>query len=542
MTDAQIAFHLPSNELKDFLQEEQMEQSLDNKFQAKPSMVMPAMNSEEFSARLSAIKKFVSEQLEEGIENDYGILPSTKKKTLLQPGAQKFERFFGLTTESILVESTVDPFGSILGTAQPFYYYRYETKVFKDGILIHVGHGSANSQESKWGYKWVDIELFGNQSTEGLVTRTSRKSAFVFQIEKAETTGQYAKPQEYWDEFNEAIKNGTAKKIEMETKRGMQPAWEIGSTQVRVANDDVSSQTNTIQKIAKKRSYVDGIIYACAISDLFTQDMEDFDTGPQWNPVTGAISTKTETNEKGTDKPVETKPPTPAAVASSKPLDLPPIAQPRELPGSPQPLKQQAPQAPSKVQHDQSCNCQQCHPEPTKKQGNKPTATQSVKSAPIPVLFDDSKKEPEKQVIKKQSTLEEKTQTYTWYVPSQILPPDGMKLTDTIGHDQLVFLQDECKKRNVGKEWVKRFVNEYFDGRAVKAMNFVQLKITYEEFLVKGLQTEKQIKSIQNLANAAKLTWESVENWVQDKFNKPVKYLYPSEVIQVTEYIHESTE
>ena len=44
----------------------------------------------------------------------------------------------------------------------------------------------------------------------------------------------------------------------------------------RIENDDVFSQVNTILKMAKKRALVDAALSAGRLSEVFTQDIEDF--------------------------------------------------------------------------------------------------------------------------------------------------------------------------------------------------------------------------------------------------------------------------
>jgi hypothetical protein len=43
----------------------------------------------------------------------------------------------------------------------------------------------------------------------------------------------------------------------------------------KIENEDLADVYNTVLKIAKKRSYIDGVIAVCACSDFFTQDVED---------------------------------------------------------------------------------------------------------------------------------------------------------------------------------------------------------------------------------------------------------------------------
>ena len=60
----------------------------------------------------------------------------------------------------------------------------------------------------------------------------------------------------------------TVKKIDGE--------WLVVKSLGKVENHDIADQWNTVLKISKKRAFVDANITACAASDIFTQDMEDF--------------------------------------------------------------------------------------------------------------------------------------------------------------------------------------------------------------------------------------------------------------------------
>jgi hypothetical protein len=95
-------------------------------------------------------------------------------------------------------------------------------------------------------------------------------------VDKAETSGKYGKPPEYWQQFKDAIENKTAKAIKRKTRAGKEyDAWEIDTTVYRVPNEDVFSQVNTVQKMAQKRALVAATMLAVNASEYYTQDLED---------------------------------------------------------------------------------------------------------------------------------------------------------------------------------------------------------------------------------------------------------------------------
>ena len=104
-------------------------------------------------------------------------------------------------------------------------------------------------------------------------------SEFTFAVDKAETSGKYGKPAEYWQQFRDAIENGTAVKIVKKAKDKSYEAWQIGAKVYRVPNPDVADQANTVLKMAEKRALVAAVLIATNISEYFTQDIEDYVEG-----------------------------------------------------------------------------------------------------------------------------------------------------------------------------------------------------------------------------------------------------------------------
>jgi hypothetical protein len=249
---------------------------------------------------------------------DFGQIPGTNKPTLLKPGAEKLCSLFGLSP-SFELEQVIEDWTGEKFSGVPFFYYRYKCRLTKNGVLIGEGIGSCNSWESKYRWRWVDeAQIPANMDKASLGRKDGRKhfTELDFAVDKAETTGQYGKPAEYWEKFRQAIKDGTARKVEKPTKNGPRPAWEIseGTILYRVPNvDGAPDVVNTVCKMAQKRSLIAGTLIATNASDQFTQDLEDmseYDT-----PYTIAASYTVVKDE-----------PAPTTASAPAPAPAPPVA------------------------------------------------------------------------------------------------------------------------------------------------------------------------------------------------------------------------
>jgi hypothetical protein len=196
------------------------------------------------------------------LDTDYGKIPGTDKPTLLKPGAEKLVDLFRCTPEFILEQAVTD-------FDKPLFYYRFKVRLYSEaaGRVLAEGVGSANSREAR--YRWRN---------GGRKCPSCGKETII--LGKPEYGGG-------WVCF--AKKGGCGSKFKPGDKT-------IEGQQVgRVENDDIADLDNTILKMAKKRALVDGAIAVARGSDLFTQDLEDFqeyrssETPPEKEPhKTGA--------------------------------------------------------------------------------------------------------------------------------------------------------------------------------------------------------------------------------------------------------------
>jgi hypothetical protein len=249
------------------------------------SRYRPVMPIDELLARDKFLKQIISGVMVEGIDGDFSEIPGTSrgtdehgkpipgKKVLLQPGAQKVCSLFGYVPVFEDLECIEDWMGKDHGK-EAMFYSKVRCRLEKDGHPVGEGIGSANSWESKHRYRWV-AEPPANLPKSLVTARTSTLVEFEFAVNKAETGGKYGKAPEYWQQFHEAIHNGTARKFMKESARGPQPAWEITGTVYKVPNPDFPDIVNTIQKIACKRALVSAVLLTTGLSSYMTQDLED---------------------------------------------------------------------------------------------------------------------------------------------------------------------------------------------------------------------------------------------------------------------------
>ena len=227
-------------------------------------------------ASIAAFQAIVRKELKEG--HDYGIIPGTgNKPTLLKPGAEKLAKLLNCFDDYEIIDRIED-------WVKPLFRYliRCTLSDMATGTKISSGLGECNSYESKYRFRWVgEDQVPASIDKTALKTKTAGRnlSEFKFAVDKAETTGQYGKPAEYWKKWQDAIKSGEAKSIKKATKGGKEyDAYELKAeaTLFQVENADIFDQVNTILKMSKKRALVDAALSAGRLSDLFTQDLEDF--------------------------------------------------------------------------------------------------------------------------------------------------------------------------------------------------------------------------------------------------------------------------
>ena len=108
---------------------------------------------------------FVKAQMKKDV--DYGVIPGTKKPTLLKPGAEKLIRLFNLRPHLELLHSVVD-------FETPLFYYHYRCSLHKGEEMVGEGDGCCNSREKK--YEKQQYKIFDLTNT---ICKIAQKRALV---------------------------------------------------------------------------------------------------------------------------------------------------------------------------------------------------------------------------------------------------------------------------------------------------------------------------------------------------------------------------
>ena len=132
-----------------------------------PSKIEPAYNK---AIALTAqhyqtMVAFVRVQMQKDI--DYGVIPGTKKPTLLKPGAEKLCRLFSLRPSYELIDFITD-------FEKPLFHYHYRCSLIKSGEMVGQGDGNCNSRENK--YKKQQYRIYDLTNT---ICKIAQKRALV---------------------------------------------------------------------------------------------------------------------------------------------------------------------------------------------------------------------------------------------------------------------------------------------------------------------------------------------------------------------------
>jgi hypothetical protein len=209
----------------------------------KAELMASAVRPGQIIEMIQHVHSIVKEAMTEGIESDYAVIPGTKKKTLLKPGAEKLLMGFGLAGVAHPPQINDLPNGHREVIVET------EIRNLRSGEVHAVGIGSCSTMEKKYRYRPGPVEF----------------------------TGQPV-PQEYWTERKIELIGGPGHSTAKNPDTGQ---WEIVIKGAEVENPDPADQWNTVLKMASKRSMIDGVLRATASSSMFTQDMEDLAEGTE---------------------------------------------------------------------------------------------------------------------------------------------------------------------------------------------------------------------------------------------------------------------
>lgn len=210
--------------------------------------------------------KLIQDIMEKVMKKDehYGVIPGTKKPTLLKPGAEK-----------LILTFRLDPDYEIIREVRDKDFIAYTVKCclthIPTGKMIASGIGSCNSRETKYRFRYIE-----------------------------ESTGVPV-PEKYWAAKKKNNSKEMKRLLQIPNYKGELRAakidgqWMIAKAE-KIENDNPWDLDNTLIKMACKRGLIASTLNATAASDIFTQDLEDL-------PPEGII-------KNGTQKPETQKPET----------------------------------------------------------------------------------------------------------------------------------------------------------------------------------------------------------------------------------------
>ena len=121
----------------------------------------------ELDKRIGLMKEFVEKQLVDGLERDYAIIPGTKKKSLLKPGAEKLCLLFSLGFQFEIINQVID-----FAIEEVSFLIKCQVYRKSDKEVIGEYMGFCSNQEKK----------YNNQSATDIVNtilKMAQKRAFV---------------------------------------------------------------------------------------------------------------------------------------------------------------------------------------------------------------------------------------------------------------------------------------------------------------------------------------------------------------------------
>lgn len=209
-----------------------------NELPAVAAVNLPAARIETVIAQRKAIMEAIKTAMVEGVH--YGTIPGCPKPSCYKPGAEMLCLMFGLRPQ--FEERVTELGGGHLEAVYTCTLYSPDNQIMGQGI------GSCSTMESKYRYRSAARKC-PECGKEAIIKG------------KSEYGGG-------WVCFGK--------------KGGCGAKWPDGAPEIekqeqgKIENADISDQRNTVRKMAKKRSHIDGTLTTTGASEFFSQDVEDF--------------------------------------------------------------------------------------------------------------------------------------------------------------------------------------------------------------------------------------------------------------------------
>jgi hypothetical protein len=215
--------------------------------------VTPEVSARELVARLDVIREAMRTAMQEGV--DYGRVPGTDKPGLFKPGAEKLCVLFQLDIQPSN-ELRWGPGEHLTVISRATVYHA------PSGTRLGYGEGICSTRERKYAHRRADRACPECGQSAVLKSKDERGGWFCWR-KKGGCGAQFPDGDE---------------RIER------QPQGEI-------ENPDLADTWNTIDKMAKKRAYVDAALSVTGASAIFTQDVgaDPSETSTEAGPAHGPL-------------------------------------------------------------------------------------------------------------------------------------------------------------------------------------------------------------------------------------------------------------
>lgn len=188
---------------------------------SKEIAVVKPIEMTEYNSAYGRVVDFAKNQMKNDV--DYGVIPGTKNKSLLKPGAEKLGFLFGLKPKFELIKEIEN-----FETGMFFYKYRCILVHFETGKFAGEAIRSCNSMEKKYAWitknkKWATQQEIANAVEE-------------FQKKDGQYTNTYIK--------------------------------------IKKSPEEQAEQANTIDAMAQKRALVAATVHATMATEIFDTDFD----------------------------------------------------------------------------------------------------------------------------------------------------------------------------------------------------------------------------------------------------------------------------
>jgi hypothetical protein len=215
--------------------------------------ITPDVTAEQLARRLAVIEEAMRTTMKEGV--DYGRVPGTDKPALFKPGAEKL---------SVLFQLDVQPRNELVWGPGEHVTVISRATVYHapTGTRHGYGEGICTSREKKYAKR--QAKLLCPACGQANIRKSKNDGEGYYCWRKTDGCGAT------FPEGDQRITPQTAGEIE---------------------NPELPDTWNTVNKMAKKRAYVDAILSVTSASAIFTQDIAadpseaSADAGPSYGPV-----------------------------------------------------------------------------------------------------------------------------------------------------------------------------------------------------------------------------------------------------------------